>query len=550
MSGSSRPQIVASLLVQGVDAAHEGARRAVVEGADLVEYRLDLMSDADQVQALVRGSPAPCVIACRIAEDGGYWAGTPADRRALLLAAARAGASWVDLEHWETLCLPAELPVRVVRSYHRLMEAPRELPSIVERMARSGPDLLKVTVRGYDAAEIDLVVELYAQRQGQANPPLVAFLAGEAVNSSRLLALLAGAPWIYCAARQGAATAPGQLGVSEACQLLRVHERGRQSRFWGLCGKPVAHSLGVDLHNRLHRFFDGETPLYLGFETEKPERLFKALRAFGPRFAGLSVTAPHKRAMLGLADQLSTEAEACGAINTLVASEDAVHGHNTDVYGVRHALRRYLGHGETLEGRRALVIGGGGSARAAAMALVKEGCSVRLAVRSRQIRDFAERFALEMLPLDAELLRREPADVLVHATPVGQAGGEGEGQSLLDPATISDRALVLDLVYRPAWTPLLEAAAAAGAVPICGLWMFLYQAAEQIRLVLGQVAPSVDELAPLLGPAARELRQADQRARAALELSAELLGDAQRGDEAEEAADAEEAEEGGAERSS
>lgn len=499
-------RLVATLIPVSVDDGLDQVLRAQRAGADLVELRLDRFRDPAEVTELVRLASAPVLASCRVPEDGGLFRGPPELRRALLGAAARAGAEWLDLELWEPMSLPAGARTRVLRSYHRLQGAPRDPEELLRRMLRAGADALKVAWTAYDAADIDRVLDLYALRP---EVPLIAFLMGEAGRASRFLALLEGAPFLYCAPGPGEAAAPGQPTLFEAEATYQAGRLGLDGRFWGLVGAPVGHSLGFRLHNGLERFVR-DVPLYLPFETEDPERLVRALvRGFGARFLGLSVTAPHKERALRLCDELDADARAAGAVNTLVHRRGRIVGANTDVEGFRLALRRGF-EGAPRSGLKALVLGGGGAARAAAVALLKDGAEVAIAARTRaRIKDFAQKMRIPLFPLEPRTVKHLRPDVLAHATPVGQHGGDAEGESLLPAAAIPPGCLVLDLVYNPVWTPLLAEARRAGAIPVPGLWMFLHQAILQAGLVLGRPlqVPGLEALARLLGPAGRELRR-------------------------------------------
>ncbi|MFQ5506148.1 MAG: type I 3-dehydroquinate dehydratase, partial [Planctomycetota bacterium] len=266
-------KIVTSLLPTDVDQGLELARRAQRAGTDMVEFRLDHFRDADAVTALVRQSAAPVLASCRVEEEGGLFRGSFDRRRELLVAAAAGGVEWLDVEHWEQLSLPPGVRTRILRSYHRMQDAPRDLPAIVERMSRSGADALKVTTMGYDAADVDILNGLY-ERPGSV--PLVAFAAGSACVASRFLALLQGAPFLYCSLGPGQGTAPGQPDLFDALELYHARGLGPESCFWGLLGSPVDHSLGYRLHNGLGRWLR-DVPVYLPFDTEQPERLLKNL---------------------------------------------------------------------------------------------------------------------------------------------------------------------------------------------------------------------------------------------------------------------------------
>jgi shikimate dehydrogenase len=280
-----------------------------------------------------------------------------------------------------------------------------------------------------------------------------------------------------------------------------------------LIGSPIAQSLGYRLHNGMARYLR-DAPVYLPFDTKDPGRLLQALRAFGPRFLGASVTSPHKQKVVPLLDELGPEAVACGAANTIVHRDGRLRGENTDVAGVRRALADALPRPQTLAGRRALVLGGGGSARAACVALQLEGARVHLAIRTRQrIRAFADERGIPLFPIAARTFEALKPEILIHATTVGMAAAGSAGDCLLLAKDIQPGSLVLDLVYDPEQTPLLERAQQAGAIPVSGLTVFLHQALAQAALVLGSDAglPDLQDAALLLGPEGRPLRHAHGR---------------------------------------
>ncbi|MEZ5988738.1 MAG: type I 3-dehydroquinate dehydratase [Planctomycetota bacterium] len=498
-------RILTTLIPESVESGLEDCRRALIRGADMVEFRLDLLTNPRTVLDLVRRSPAPVLASCRVRADGGWFDGDADLRREMLVAAAEGGAEWIDVEHWEGLSLPGGLRTRLLRSYHKLDGAPRDLLAIVDRMAYSGADAVKVTLMGYDAADIRVVDELYKRHYPV---PVTAFLAGETGVASRYLASMLGAPFLYTAPEPGREAAPGQPTLWEAIEVFHARRLGLDTCFWGLMGSPVRHSLGYRLHNGLGRWLR-EVPVYLPFETKHPETLLSHLRGFGPRFLGLSVTAPHKGRVLDLLDGVGPEAKECRAANTIIHRDGMLIGQNTDVEGIRRALRRGYEGGRPPTGARALVLGAGGAARAACMALAKDGLEVSVASRSQAgIRDFAQVWGFGLLPIDPRAIRGLDPAVVVHATPVGSAGAEDKA-CLLEVGDIPRGSVVLDLVYRPVRTELLRRATEAGARPVSGLWMFLHQAYLQIAHVLGSQAglPGLESLSLLLGPEGRELRE-------------------------------------------
>ena len=163
------------------------------------------------------------------------------------------------------------------------------------------------------------------------------------------------------------------------------------------------------------------------------------------------------------------------------------HGYNTDVLGVRSALES-AGAIEG-EGKRAVVLGAGGAARAAAYALLQLGFGVTMLARSHEpVRVFAEQFGVDLGSLSASVIDDLEPAVIVHATPVGSQGRDQDERLVPDfvpqPGTI-----VHDMVYRPVETRLLRDAGAAGAVVVPGVEMFLRQARSQVRLFAEQDLP-------------------------------------------------------------
>ena len=228
-----------------------------------------------------------------------------------------------------------------------------------------------------------------------------------------------------------------------------------------------------------------------------PARLEAALAglvALG--FAGANVTIPHKERAAALADELTPTARALGAANTLTVLPDGrLQGDNTDVGGILAALQEA---GVDLAGRQALILGAGGSARAAAYALARAGADVALANRTPARADaLASDLAphtggrLQVLSLaDAAALQARLAEaaLLVNTTPVGMQPGPDisplpEGLRL--PAGLA----VLDLVYAPRRTRLLRDAERSGCRTVEGLRVLVHQGALSFEIWTGRPAP-------------------------------------------------------------
>jgi shikimate dehydrogenase len=251
----------------------------------------------------------------------------------------------------------------------------------------------------------------------------------------------------------------------------------------GVVGHPVGHSLSPVFWDAALRH-GRRNAVFLAFDVEAAgfASFIEGMRVAGAR--GFNVTVPHKRAAFELSTRRSDEAEATGAVNVVVFDEGNVIGANTDVHGVTEAVRDM---GLELSGIRALVLGAGGAARAAAFALQRSGAEVcvanRTAERARELG--YERVEWEGVPAAAEAF-----ELIVHATSVGMDGQA----SVLDEETLRAAAAgnlraVLDVVYRPDETPLVHGARAAGLRAADGLRMLVHQAAGAWRLFFGGPAP-------------------------------------------------------------
>jgi shikimate 5-dehydrogenase len=202
--------------------------------------------------------------------------------------------------------------------------------------------------------------------------------------------------------------------------------------------------------------------------------------------------------MVAQCHRLGDEATAAGVVNTLVAeAHGLLAGHNTDVAGVRVALQR--AGGGTGAGRSSVVLGTGGAARAAAIALLELGYKVAMLGRSLDpVRDFAEQHRIRLGSLSERVLEELQPAVVVQATPLGGLGRDPDERPVPDWKPQAGT-IVHDLVYQPRLTRLLRDAAAAGAVVVPGIEAFLLQAAAQVRRFTGATVAEDDLRAFLAG---------------------------------------------------
>ncbi len=272
----------------------------------------------------------------------------------------------------------------------------------------------------------------------------------------------------------------------------------------GVIGYPLTHSTSPAIFKAAFEAAGVEAK-YEAWPTEADqlEGRINALR--GDDMLGANVTIPHKEAVVPLIDRLDPQADLVGAVNTIVHDDGDLVGYNTDVAGFGRALVEDAGF--DAKGKRTVVLGAGGAARAVALSLIESRASTvlmtgrsprRLTALVNDLR--AQTVAGVTLSWaywqDGSFLISLPkADLIVNCTPIGTLGGDSEGESPLDAKLLPENGTVFDLVYNPAETPLLKATQVRGAKAVSGLGMLVYQAAESFRLWTGQDADTAAMLA-------------------------------------------------------
>lgn len=255
------------------------------------------------------------------------------------------------------------------------------------------------------------------------------------------------------------------------------------TQLFGVIGNPVAHSLGPIMHNAALNAM-GYPGVYLAFKVEDPAGAITAVRTLG--LGGLSVTIPHKVTIMDHLDQIDPLAHQIRAVNTVVNRNGVLTGHNTDCYGAMAALKEKT----ALAGKRAAILGAGGAAKAVGFGLKSEGARVRIYNRNaHRGQALAQALDAEFRPFD-DLANSDNAldiDLVINTTSVGMV--PDIDNSPLPKKALAAHMVVMDIVYTPLETKLLQTARAAGCVTVDGLTMFILQGARQLELWTEQQPP-------------------------------------------------------------
>lgn len=245
----------------------------------------------------------------------------------------------------------------------------------------------------------------------------------------------------------------------------------------GIIGHPLSHTLSPVLHNWACREQSVQAS-YHAWDTS-PDKLpafMTALRTLP--IHGLSVTIPHKEAVMPMLDKMTENARDIGAVNTIFWQDEQLWGDNTDVIGFMAPLQE-----RAVSPGRALVLGAGGAARAAVCGLSRAGWKVVLSSRTETRADrLSHAFQADYVPW-ANRYDQHP-DLLVNTTPLGMSGPF----QAMSPwkETLRGISLVYDLVYAPKHTPLLIQAKQEGLDVVYGLPMFIHQGLAQFERWTGR----------------------------------------------------------------
>jgi 3-dehydroquinate dehydratase / shikimate dehydrogenase len=454
-----------------------------------VELRLDFLSGRPEVARffawLGRQRSLPTLIAtCRRRKAGGHFGGSAAEEIAILQRATAAGCRWCDVEI-ETAdevgaakLKQALARARLLISAHDFRGLPRNLRAALRRLDDCRGDAIKIAATCRSLADAHRLLSLTEGRSDVVVVPM-----GDAMLAGRIVALREGSALGY--APTALSTAPGQIPFSEIDAVYHLRRRfgrskigvNQQTGIYGVIGDPIGHSLSPLMHNAAFAA-RRKNAVYLPFHVRDLSDFIAAIKAF--RIAGFSVTIPHKEHILRYLDDCDPLAREIGAVNTVIARGGRLCGYNTDFSGVLRAIERRL----PLASSRILLLGAGGSARAAAFALVRAGAAVSIwARRPPQARSLARAVGGEAI--DRREIARQSFDAIVNCTPVGMYPGGG---SPLESRELNCR-LVMDLIYRPMRTDLLRRAERRGIATVSGVDMFVAQGAAQWELWTRERAP-------------------------------------------------------------
>jgi 3-dehydroquinate dehydratase/shikimate dehydrogenase len=460
----------------------------------LAEIRTDFL-DERELAALGRAPQTlgvPLILTCRRARDGGRYTGSDRERLGLLSRALNDAAAWgrpfafvdveEDLQARDVETLARSTGGRVIRSIHDPRGVPTDLANRLTGMRHHRSDLPKAAVTPCSTADL---TGLFRTARGEKGEKILIGM-GDYGFPTRVLTARMGSYLTFASAPQTHSAAPGHIDPQTLTSLYRYQRVTAGTRVFGVIGNPVMHSFSPAIHNRGYRM-TGLDAVYLPFLVDDVAQFFELADELA--INGVSVTIPHKQAVIRFLAERSSSVATVGACNTLVRRDELWYGTNTDVPGFLSPLSESGG----MEGRnpgRATIVGAGGASRAVIHALVGQGWDLLILNRTAEkAADLGREFGCEHGALDRRGLDRVAGfrDLIVQTTSLGMIPWETE-----DPLAgyeFDGSEVVYDLVFNPPETIMLARARSAGCITIRGGRMLVAQALHQFKLFTGEDYP-------------------------------------------------------------
>ncbi|RUL85036.1 shikimate dehydrogenase [Tautonia sociabilis] len=463
-------------------------KQAAEAGAELVELRVDCLRSEINLKRLLSDRPTPLVFTIRRGADGGLWRGNEEKRLLLIREAIVAGVDYVDLEVDIARSIPRFGKTKRIVSYHNFRETPEDLDAIVAQAREANADIVKIATMAKTVSDASRVLETAAR--SSESVPTIGLAMGPLGVFTRILGRKYGAPFTYAGFNPERTFAPGMLSFDELRRDYAYNRITKDSLVYAVIGDPIAHSLSPAVHNAafqklgLHAVY---VPLLIPSGKLRPS--LETLSWLDLR--GLSVTIPHKEAILPMLKQVDGAVERLKACNTVVIKDGVWTGHNTDYHAALGVLEEAVGgspgdENSVLVDKQVLILGAGGVARTIAYGLVRRGAGVALTNRDDER---AARVASEIGCRHVSWAARAstPCDILINGTPVGMYPNLDE--TPVPPAAFRAGMVAFDTIYHPENTMFLKLARERECKTVSGVDMFVRQAALQFTLFTGREAP-------------------------------------------------------------
>ncbi|MFA6037325.1 MAG: type I 3-dehydroquinate dehydratase [Legionellales bacterium] len=425
--------------------------------ADVLEFRLDYLSEInfDKIKLLQVFAKKPVLFTLRKPEQGGVYQGNEAQRLAIIEKLITLNPDYLDIEHDVALAFCQKLKslsskTKLICSYHNFVNTPDDLQKILNTMINPVFDVYKIITTAESILDTLQVIEFLKQN---SQHHLITHAMGEVGVTSRILGKVFGNYFTY-ASVDTQNIAPGLLTLDELVNIYHYPTLNDQTKVYGLIGDPVIQSIGHIYHNA-EFVKHHQNAVYVKFHV-KPEELEKFMNNLFVE--GLSVTMPHKQAVLAFCSKTTDAVKAIGAANTLIKTQNGFLAANTDGEAVVKILP------QDLNNKKVVVLGAGGAANSIIYSLKKTGAQVLVYNRTQ--------YSVDILPL--KQAKQATYDILINTIPAKHYNPQ-------DINFIKDK-IIMDANYQATSTQLIQDGLKHGCQCIEGQAMFYAQAKLQREL--------------------------------------------------------------------
>ena len=457
--------------------------------ADFIELRADFIRDLDEkdVADIILQRKKSMIFTLRNKQDGGHFQKAEHKRIALLKKAIQMDVEFIDLELSSEKSAIKELlntkkASKIILSHHDFSKtlSLKELESIYNRANSYAPDYVKIAAF---ANSINDCFKIFKLLKGKKN--LIALCMGIRGQITRILAPKFGSFITYAPIEKGRESAPGQLSQRELTEEYNFKTQTPKTKLLGVIGEHAENSKSRFMHNSNFKKL-GLDYIYVPLKVDADElkEFMKNFLLFD--FSGCAVTVPHKESIIKYVDELDENAKIIGATNTLVNNKGKLKGFNTDFFGAGQALKEKL----SLSGKKILIIGAGGAARAIIYGLKKENTLITVINRAKdRAEKLAEEFAIGSGDFKEINELTQTHDIIINTTSVGM-------NPYPDNCIVDDlprQKIIMDIVYNPIQTKLINLAKKRQCITITGERMLVHQAMGQFEKWTG-VKPNFEDM--------------------------------------------------------
>ncbi|HSW72963.1 MAG TPA: shikimate dehydrogenase [Chlamydiales bacterium] len=433
--------------------------------ADALEFRLDYSLKLVELRSKVKQKK---LFTLRKKEHGGVYQKSEEERLKELEHLASLKPDFLDIESDVPLSFLKKIrdlypEIQLIISHHDFEKTP-DLFALLQEMEKPFYAIYKIACKANSAS--DLLRMLSFIRKTSKEKKIIGISMGEYGEPSRVLGKIMGNYFSYASIEKEQGVLY-QLTIEELHKIYHFPDLNSSTQIFALLGDPIEQSVGPIFHNRIfHERKQNAVYVKCKAKQEEVGEFFKA-----SLFQGFSITMPLKEAVIPFLDHIDLDAKKIGAVNTVVKKDGKYVGYNTDAPGALDALEEE----SFVRGRKLIIIGTGGTTRAIAYEAKKRGSEVYIAGRSKEK---AEAIAKEF-SCHAVLLNQLPTyDILINATPVGMK----EELLPIPESEIRPETIIMDTIYSPSFTPLLQAAQKKNCICVFGFSMFENQALLQQKL--------------------------------------------------------------------